>query len=306
MVDYVAFNVIIDDIIFPDGSTRMGVLGGGGTQTAFGMRLWSSSVGLIAGVGPDLPDSAREWLDRSGVDLGGVVTSNLPTPRAWQVTEADGRREQIWRVPGAVLGEHLGRIPTEMPARFPARKAFHRGLHPLEPEVERLAALRALAPLVSVEPFKPAERLCREDELRPTLETVDIYSPNLVEARSMLGPGAPGELIRRLFELGGRTVTLRMGDAGTLAARAGSAQALHIPAVPVDVVDAVGAGNAFCGGFVVGWCETGDLALAGAYGAVAASFLVEQVGIPLLTPQVYVEANRRLAWVRERITWRDL
>jgi cytidine kinase len=35
----ITFSIIIDDIVFPDGSTRMGVLGGGGPQTAFGMRL---------------------------------------------------------------------------------------------------------------------------------------------------------------------------------------------------------------------------------------------------------------------------
>ena len=39
MVDLVAFGVILDDLVFPDGRTSLGVLGGGGPQTAFGMRL---------------------------------------------------------------------------------------------------------------------------------------------------------------------------------------------------------------------------------------------------------------------------
>jgi len=52
-IDAVAFGVIIDDIVYPDGSTVMGVLGGGGPQTAFGMRLWQERVGLAAGVGED-------------------------------------------------------------------------------------------------------------------------------------------------------------------------------------------------------------------------------------------------------------
>ena len=34
---HVAFGIIIDDIVFPDGATHMGVLGGGGPQTAWGM-----------------------------------------------------------------------------------------------------------------------------------------------------------------------------------------------------------------------------------------------------------------------------
>ena len=45
MVDFFGFNIILDDIVFPDGQTRMGLLGGGGPQAAFGMRLWAESGG---------------------------------------------------------------------------------------------------------------------------------------------------------------------------------------------------------------------------------------------------------------------
>ena len=61
-MDFVTFTIIIDDIVFPDGRTAMGVLGGGGPQTAVGMKLWSDRVGLVANVGADLPDAARQWL----------------------------------------------------------------------------------------------------------------------------------------------------------------------------------------------------------------------------------------------------
>jgi sugar/nucleoside kinase (ribokinase family) len=50
--------------------------------------------------------------------------------------------------------------------------------------------------------------------------------------------------------------------------------------VETTVVDPTGAGNAFCGGFLAGWVQSGNLLTAGLYGAVAASFLVEQVGLP--------------------------
>eukprot|EP00897_Mesotaenium_endlicherianum_P006241 jgi/Mesen1/5645/ME000286S04855 len=40
----------------------------------------------------------------------------------------------------------------------------------------------------------------------------------------------------------------------------------------LGVVDPTGCGNAFCGGFLVGWLETDDLLTAGLYGSVAASF----------------------------------
>jgi hypothetical protein len=43
-MDFGAFGLIIDDIVFPDGQTAMGILGGGGPHTAFGMKLWADQV----------------------------------------------------------------------------------------------------------------------------------------------------------------------------------------------------------------------------------------------------------------------
>jgi hypothetical protein len=62
MVKYVSLGIILDDIVFPDGRTRMGVLGGGGPQTVWGMALAAEAgreVGLIAGVGPDFDAACR-------------------------------------------------------------------------------------------------------------------------------------------------------------------------------------------------------------------------------------------------------
>jgi len=58
-MDFVTFGLILDDVVYPDGRTAMGMLGGGGPQTAFGMRLWSDSVGLVAGVGQKQSEQHR-------------------------------------------------------------------------------------------------------------------------------------------------------------------------------------------------------------------------------------------------------
>ena len=74
-LDLVVFTVIVDDLVFADGATRMGVLGGGGPQTAFGFRTHPGdlSVGLAAGVGPDFPRECADWLDANGVDAEGLM-----------------------------------------------------------------------------------------------------------------------------------------------------------------------------------------------------------------------------------------
>jgi hypothetical protein len=46
-LDAVCYTLIVDDIVFPDGATAMGVLGGGGPQTCFGLRLHPSSPSVV-------------------------------------------------------------------------------------------------------------------------------------------------------------------------------------------------------------------------------------------------------------------
>jgi sugar/nucleoside kinase (ribokinase family) len=47
-----------------------------------------------------------------------------------------------------------------------------------------------------------------------------------------------------------------------------------------EVIDPTGAGNTFLGGFVSGWQKTGDVHESVCYGHVAASFALEQIGLP--------------------------
>jgi sugar/nucleoside kinase (ribokinase family) len=299
-MDFVAFSLIIDDIVFPDGQTAMGVLGGGGPQTAFGMKLWADQVGLVSGVGNDLPADALTWLEAMGIDTAGLrFSDHWPTPRAWQLLEADGRRTQVWRVPGPALEAQLSRSLDKLPPDYCRARGFHLGVHPEESDLDFIGALRRLGAIVSVEPFRPSARPLTEVELRMLVSAGQIYSPNEQEAESLVGPGQPLELIRRLVEAGAEIVALRQGANGATVHRADTGETWHIPAVETTVVDPTGAGNAFCGGFLAGWVQTGDLRLAGLYGAVAASFLVEQVGLPEGGEETMrrrgEEARRRLA-----------
>jgi sugar/nucleoside kinase (ribokinase family) len=317
MVDLVTFGIIIDDLVFPGGRAAMGMLGGGGPQTAFGMRLptlagWteqSRNVGLVAGIGHDYSDSARAWLKSAGIDLAGVHERDLPTPRAWQVLEADGRRTQVWRVEGEVVGIQLGRSLDHIPASYRTAMGFHLGIHPNEPDLDFIRQLRNLPPsrpppaargevdgkpIISIELFKPADRPLADTALRQLCNAADIFSSNVAEAQSLVGNGSPEELVHRLTDAGARIVVLRMGQDGSLVYARDQGTPAHVPAVQTTVVDPTGAGNAYCGGFLAGYVQTGDILSAGRFGSVAASFLVEQVGLPVINDQMRIEANRRL------------
>jgi ribokinase len=72
----------------------------------------------------------------------------------------------------------------------------------------------------------------------------------------------------------------------------------EIPALPIRTVDSIGAGDAYCGGFLAGLVETVDPLEAGFRGTVSASLAIEDYGAQAGMNPDPVEVARRLAAVR--------
>ncbi|WP_119069077.1 carbohydrate kinase family protein [Aggregatilinea lenta] len=296
MIDYVAFGIILDDIVFPRGVTQMGVLGGGGPQTAWGMAAALGSgaeVGLVTGVGTDLDVDALAPMQAAGVNLDGVRRTDQPTPRAWQVLEFNGRRTQLWRVPGPSLGVQLARNWDVLPPAYRAARHFHWGIHPDDVARDLAFArhLRSLGKHVSLEPFRSPDAPLSDDDLRALLDACDVFSPNLFEAARITGRPARSGIVRRCREMGGRVLALRCGADGADVWDLPRGEGVRVPAAaPAAVVDEVGAGNAFCGALLARLDD--GIAEAACHASAAASYLVEQVGIPAALPDPADYARR--------------
>ncbi len=286
MIDFVTFGVIVDDIVFPDGQTRMGVLGGGGPQTAWGMAAALGSgarVGLAAGVGDDLDADTLDPLRAAGINLDGVRVTDQPTPRAWQVIEFDGRRTQVFRVPGSSLGAQLARRWDVLPESYQAARWFHWGIHPGDDG--SLAFARELIEKgrhVSLEPFKAPDQPLDDDTIRAMLSACEVFSPNWIEAVQLVQSDDYGMILERLRVLGGHTLALRRGAEGADVWNLDEGRGVHVPAVQTEPVDVVGAGNAFCGALVARLDE--GIAAAVCHASAAASYMIEQVGMPAALP----------------------
>ena len=102
-----------------------------------------------------------------------------------------------------------------------------------------------------------------------------------------------------VFSTTGRNgVGVKMGARGLRLLLRGEQDWRQVPIYPAQVVDPTGAGDAFCGGFLVGLSRTGDPVRACLHGAVSASFIIEEFGV-LHTLQVdAATANARLALAR--------
>jgi sugar/nucleoside kinase (ribokinase family) len=296
--------VIIDDIVFPTGRTAMGVLGGGGMYAVAGMRIWSAQVGILGNVGADFDASLLGQLDLC--DTGLRITSR-PTPQAWQLFEEDGQRTQIPRIALDDWSAQLA-CPADLAEQMlsldvRAAHLLSRGL-PGDPEM--IAQVAASGVRISLEPIiEDGLDAAHATRVLACLPYVEIFSPGVGELRMLLGQQPLKLALAALAERGPAVVALRRGAAGSLIYHRESRRMLQAPAARATVVDVTGAGNAYAGGMLVGWCESGLIETAAACAAVSAAITIEQVGPPAITPALLAAAQWRRAQVLAELSEMD-
>jgi sugar/nucleoside kinase (ribokinase family) len=282
----------------------MGVLGGGGMYSLAGMRIWSADVGILSNADADFDSKILEGLNLCAAELR---STGRPTPRAWQLFEEDGQRTQIPRIPLTDWTIQLA-YPADFAEQLQAHgvQAVHllsRGL-PGDPEIIARIALSGIR--ISLEPIiEDGMDAAHRERVLDCLPYVEIFSPGIGELRVLIGTLPPGPALVALAERGPALVALRRSAAGSLVYQRDSRRMLRVPAARANVVDVTGAGNAYAGGMLVEWCESGLLDLAAAAASVSAALTIEQIGPPTITPALLADAQRRRAQVLAELNETD-
>ena len=150
-------------------------------------------------------------------------------------------------------------------------------------------AARAAGATVSLD-INLRRRLWSDEEAAPVMRdlaaSVDVVLGSADELAVVAGVAtdeAPADVAAGVTQLGPRTVIAKLGRDGALGLEAGRVSVA--PTIPLDVVvDHVGAGDAFCAGFIAGRLDGVDLGaalrMANACGALAVSAAGDQAGLP--------------------------
>jgi sugar/nucleoside kinase (ribokinase family) len=308
-------NLLVDDVVFADGRTRMGQPGGAMLYAALAASLWGLRIGCVSLLGDDYPGAALDALRARGVSLDGVHPLHRNGVRTWLLYE-DQIRRVIHRL-GCPSHEAVSPGPDHVPAAWRAARAFHLAPMPFETQAALVRAIRARESPerpahVSLDPHLPItpETLPR---YRTLLADVDAFFPSddellLPEAErdpagtlASLDPaelGAPGRL---------RFVAWKRGEQGGTLFDARTQRAHEWPARATRVEDPTGAGDAFMAGFVSAQLERQEVERdvverALARGVVSASFAIEAWGPDGLLAATPETAQARLAaWAHEKV-----
>jgi ribokinase len=135
------------------------------------------------------------------------------------------------------------------------------------------------------------------------LQAVDAFLPSEMETRAFFA-GQLADLwaaAEAFAALGPPVVVLKLGARGQYVYDAAANGRWHVPAYPAAVVDVTGAGDAYCGAFLVGLSETGDPLEAAVRACVTASFVVEGLGALYALDHAPGRLESRLAHVRQSV-----
>jgi len=293
-------NLVVDDVVFLDGTTRMGEPGGAMLYAALGAVLWETGVAVVAPLGDDYPARALHALEHRGVDLTGLRPLGRPGLRAWLLYEPVARR--IVHRLGSANHAEASPAPGDVAGRYADARAFHLSPAPLVCQRPLLDALSPRAgALLSLDPHDPV----REDNLerwREALALLDIFFVSEEELQLDDVADDPRSTLARLAGGRLRYALLKRGAAGGLLYDARTQETCSWEARATQVVDPTGAGDAFAGGFLSGLLEGEDVAGALERGVVSASFALETWGAVGLIAATSSDARQRRAeWYGTRV-----
>ncbi len=267
-------------------------LGGSPANVAVAAARYGRTVAVITRTGAD-PFGRFVHKALAGYDVDDRFVTDvpgLPTPVTFcEIFPPDHFPIYFYRLPTAPdLEIHASELDL---GAIRSAKVFWATVTGLCREPSRSATLAALAARSRREitvldlDYRPAFWASPEDARRCTaeaLEHVTVAVGNLEECEVAVGEREPAAAARALLDRGVALAIVKQGPKGVLAAR--PSEAVQVPPIPVEVVNGLGAGDAFggalCHGLLAGWETERLLTFANAAGAIVASRLACSAAMP--------------------------
>ena len=253
-------NLLVDDVVFADGRTRMGQPGGAMLYASLAAVLWGARVGCVSLRGADYPDAALEQLRSRGVLLDGVHTLPGNGVRTWLLYEGSIRRV-VHRL-GCPSHEAVSPVPAHVPEAWRRARAFHLAPMPFATQRALVEAIRAweapAAPaFVSLDPHLAVT----PDTLpawRELLASVDACFPSDDEFQLPEAARDPAAALSELVPPSQsrlRYIAWKRGGSGGSLYDVRERRVHGWRARGARVEDPTGAGDAFMSGFVTAHLE---------------------------------------------------
>ncbi len=252
-------------------------LGSSSAIVAHNLAALGARVGFQSRIGNDpLGQIALDRLAESGVDTSRVHRGDSEMKTGLTVILPRKGWRNILTYPGTIADLTLSNFDFEYLADS---RHFHLSSFylqkKLQPQVgELFRKLKAAGLTTSLDTNDDPDNLWKGG-IHDVLHYVDVFLPNAREACGVAGTTDLEPAVKRLVEIV-PTVVVKLGPEGALAQR--GAERFVRPALKIDVVDPVGAGDSFDAGFLLRYLRGADLAACLEGGNLAAALSTTRPG----------------------------
>ncbi len=295
-----------DYLLPPEGRPMLDVPGGNLLYAAAGARLWSDKIGLLSRAGEDYPQEWLKQFERLGFDTKGVriLTGGLDLRSFRVYMDASSPQTSNPVAHFARLGlpfpkSLLGFQPrsegqdsrsrsnpdspriTDIPKHYFDAKAVHICPTDYVSHTQLLPAFRqAGVQTTSLDPSPGYMQPAFMEDVRSLVHGLTVFMPSEEEIRALFWGRTRElwEMVEAIGSWGVEFVIVKRGGLGQMIYDSGNRRRYEVPAYPGKVVDPTGGGDAFGGGFIVGYAESYDPVRAALHGNVSASLTIEGSG----------------------------
>jgi len=295
-----------DYVLLPSGEPLLDIPGGSALYASIGLAIWEPQPppAMIARVGEDYPQDWLENFQKHGLNVQGVrvmpeavdlrtFTAIINrTTRSYDDPVAHFARLGL-PFPKALLGYRAAQGPpldsrtrllpvslrqADIPEELMDANSAH--LCPLDYLTHSLlpALLRqAEFTTVTLDPSAGYMNPAYWGDVPALLTGLTAFLPSEDEMRSLFQNRSNDlwEMAEALSAYGCEIIAIKCGESGQLLYDAATNSRWEVPPYPARFSNPIGAGDAFCGGFLAGYRRTYDPLQAVMYGNISASLVVE-------------------------------
>jgi ribokinase len=300
---FLIFGNLTREYLLPaSGQPRLDMPGGSLLYAGAGLRVWESEVGLVARVGDDYP---RAWLNECksrGLDTHGVniLPQALDLREFISLTETHESSEinpiahfsrRGLTFPKSLLGyqplaergqkETRNLLVSDIPEEYRAARAALICPMDLKVQNQLIAGLkRGSTHTFVLDPSAEDMKATSKRQLPAFLNGVTALLLSQEKLRNLFWGETHDlwEMAEAVSMYGCEYVVIKCGAQGQLLFVAGIKRRVEIPAYPARIADPTGAGDAFNGGFLAGYCKNYDPLEGVLHGSVSASLKLEGSG----------------------------
>lgn len=318
-----------DYIITPTGKTFEDVPGGNLLYAATGLGIWNNSIGLISRVGQDYP---QEWLqeikhrhfDVRGIQIAAVnidlrffaayadlencsfdnpishyAQMGLPFPK-----DLLGYTPNVARLEGKQKSNSLTILLDGLPKDYFEARALL--LCPMDHVSHTILPVHLRQGNITTVVLDPASNYMQPafwNEIPAIVKDLTAFLVSEEKLRNLF-QGRSGdlwEMAETIGNYGCEIVVIKRGKLGQMVYDKAGNNRWIVPPYPARVSSPLGAGDAFCGGFMAGFQATYSALEAALYGNISASIVIEGDGAFYGLDVLPGLARRRLDALREMV-----